>query len=167
MGYPEFALERIRQRFEPMVRDDRYTTLYEGWDDGATVNHAWSGGALNILSRYLCGVAPVEPAYRTFQIAPQPGNIDRASTVVPSIAGTIRSSFEQTSKRFTLKISVPENTTCIVCERKYAKIALRGKRIWQQGRFIPHGSYGTTAQDNDAFIKFTVGAGDWTITADK
>lgn len=168
MGYPEFALERIRQRFEPMVKDDRYTTLYEGWDDGATVNHAWSGGALNILSRYLCGVAPVEPAYRTFQIAPQPGNIDRASTVVPSIAGTIRSSFEQTSKRFTLKISVPENTTCIVCiERKYAKIALGGKRIWQQGRFIPHGSYGTTAQDNDAFIKFTVGAGDWTITADK
>lgn len=103
-----------------------------------------------------------------FQIVPQPGNINRASTVVPSIAGTIRSSFEKTSKRFTLKISVPDNTTCIVgIERKYAKIALDGKRIWQQGQFIPHSSYGTATQDDDAFVKFTVKAGEWTITADK
>ncbi len=65
MGYGKEGLARTRLRFADMVNDEHFTTLWEGWkynDDkfgGGTINHAWSGGALTILSQYVCGISPV------------------------------------------------------------------------------------------------------------
>ncbi|MFP4367340.1 MAG: hypothetical protein ACOCU3_00265 [bacterium] len=52
-----------------MVNHPEITTLWEGWGigrsgyGGGSANHAWSGGGLTILSQYVAGIYPVEPAY--------------------------------------------------------------------------------------------------------
>ena len=44
MGYMEDAQQRIRTRYKEMVEYD-YSTLWEFWDHGGTLNHAWSGAS--------------------------------------------------------------------------------------------------------------------------
>ncbi len=46
MGEEIYGLDRHKKRFSPMVNNDKYTTLFEGWGigeegfGGGTVNHA-------------------------------------------------------------------------------------------------------------------------------
>ena len=57
MNEPEFALERMKTRYTKMLRYEDHTTLFEGWGigsegfGGGTINHAWSGGPLTLLSQ--------------------------------------------------------------------------------------------------------------------
>ena len=37
MGYPEYAMQRCRERYGDMVMDSRFSTLYEGWGLGQDV----------------------------------------------------------------------------------------------------------------------------------
>lgn len=120
MGYEEQAISRVKERLTPMVEDSIYTTLYEGWGigskgyGGGTTNHAWSGGALTVLAQFLCGISPIEPAYRTFSIKPQPASMESASISIPTVSGTIKSAFVQKNGIVTLSFSVPKGTTALV-----------------------------------------------------
>lgn len=58
MGCLSEALVRIRRRYKDMVEED-YSTLWEFWDKSGTMNHAWSGGPLIILSKHLAGEQPM------------------------------------------------------------------------------------------------------------
>jgi hypothetical protein len=168
MGYGDFAIERTRNRYTHMVEETRYTTLYENWDDAGTINHAWGGGPLGVLSKWLCGVAPVKAGYKIFEVIPHPATIASAAVVVPSAAGEIRSSYNKTDGRFELKISVPKGTTCIAgIENDYSTIKLGGRRIWKNGKFIPHKSYTLASQDDPTRTKITLLPGEWTIIAEK
>ena len=54
MGYMEQAQNRMVTRYTPMATDNGYTTLWEMWDKGGgTRNHAWSGGPMITMSKYL------------------------------------------------------------------------------------------------------------------
>ncbi|MBO5254408.1 MAG: hypothetical protein J6B07_01125 [Opitutales bacterium] len=118
MGYPEYALARTQMRFDKMVMDEHHTTLWEGWEidgfGGGSTNHAWSGGALTILAQYVCGLYPLEPAWKTFKIEPTPAYFGRMAISVPSIAGNVKSSFEYVDNNFKMNVSVPQNTTGIL-----------------------------------------------------
>ena len=100
MGEPEFALKRMRDRYAKMMSYP-YTTLFEGWGIGAegfgggTINHAWSGGPLTILSQKLCGIEPLAPGFKQFRVAPQLGSLNKASAVVPTLYGDIRVDIRQ------------------------------------------------------------------------
>lgn len=136
MGYGEYALERTEKRFGPMVNDPEYTTLFEGWGignvggfGGGTTNHAWSGGALTVISQYLCGISPLEPGYKLFKIDPDPASFKSASITVPTVAGFIKSSFEKKSEEFTLKITVPKKTKAVVyLPKEYTNILINNKK---------------------------------------
>jgi hypothetical protein len=168
MGYEDFALERTRNRYTHMVEDGRYSTLFEGWNDSGSINHAWGGGPLGVLSKYLCGVAPVEAGYKVFGVIPTPATITQASVVVPSAAGEIHTSYSKTDSSFELRIVVPEGTTCIAgIENGYSTIKLDGRRIWRNGKFTPHKSYTAASQDDPAHTKLTLTAGEWIILAEK
>lgn len=137
MGQGTYALERAQSRFAPMVNHPYYTTLFEGWDigekgfGGGTVNHAWSGGALTVLSQYLCGIEPLEAGYTLFKIEPDPASFKSASITVPTIAGNIKSAFTVGESTLTLMVSVPEKTTAIVYlpTSGREKITLNGKTL--------------------------------------
>ena len=120
MGEGEYALERTRKRFGEMVDSPDHTTLFEGWGigkkgfGGGTTNHAWSGGAQIVIARHLCGIAPLEAGYQTFLIEPHPASFTTADITIPTVKGMIRSSFENTTDSFILKVEIPEGTNAII-----------------------------------------------------
>lgn len=133
MGYADFALERMKERFSKMVNHPTITTLWEGWGigkegyGGGTINHAWSGGGLTLLSQYVAGIYPTSPGYSTFHVKPQLGFIKKVKAIVPSIRGTITVAIEK-GDDFRLEVEVPDGTTgTIMIPSKYKQITINGK----------------------------------------
>ncbi|GAB2777796.1 hypothetical protein GCM10027275_21320 [Rhabdobacter roseus] len=175
MRQETYALQRMQKRFGYMVNHPDYTTLFEGWGIGAegygggTVNHAWSGGGLTILSQYLCGIAPLEPGYGTFQVMPQPGPVARASQTVASVKGTIKSTFVNQARKFTLDVEVPTGTTALVGipDHGFSEIRLNKKVVWRQGKYLKRTSVPAAASAAQHHVAFEVPGGNWTFEASK
>lgn len=119
MGEPDYALERARNRYTKMLSYP-HTTLFEGWGIGAegfgggTTNHAWSGGPLTLLSQKVCGIEPIEPAFKRFRIAPQLGILKEASAVVPTLFGDIKVDIKRKGHRISVQVTVPQGTKALV-----------------------------------------------------
>lgn len=135
MGYADFALQRMKERFSKMVNHPTLTTLWEGWGigkegyGGGTVNHAWSGGGLTLLSKYVAGIAPTSPGYKTFNIRPQTGFLKKIAAVVPSIKGIIKVDINVT-ETFEMDIIIPEDTEATVyVPSVYNQITVNSKQI--------------------------------------
>ena len=117
MGEADFALTRMKQLYQKMMNYTQFTTLFEGWGvgdegfGGGTINHAWSGGPLTMLSQEVCGIQPVEPAFRHFRVAPQMGFLKEASATVDTHYGLIRVQLKRIGKRLQMTVTVPEGTT--------------------------------------------------------
>ena len=122
MGYPTFALERTRTRFANMVNHPTYTTLWEGWGIGAegfgggSINHAWSGGTLTLLSQYVAGITPVKPGFKEFQIKPQMGDLTDAKVTIDTRYGFIKAELKRVAEGICISFEVPEGTTAYVVE---------------------------------------------------
>ena len=73
MGYYEECLNRMLERFGPMIEEDE-STLWELWSidpvKGGTPNHGWSGGPLIVLSEEFAGIRPTSIGYATYDIVP-------------------------------------------------------------------------------------------------
>lgn len=167
MGYGTYALERVEKRFAPMVNDGNYTTLFEDWRvggaGGGSTNHAWSGGTLTVISQYLCGLEPLEPAYKVFKVEPEPASFKTASISVPSVAGTIKSEFENSLDSFILKVTVPVKTHAVVClpQSAGASVLINGKK--------PAKSYIDVSPEyrNDRKLCYQLPAGEYIISTKK
>ena len=122
MGEERLAISRMKKRYEKMLSYD-YTTLFEGWGigsegfGGGTINHAWSGGPLTILSQKICGITPTSPAFRTFRVAPRLGCLNEASASLETIYGKIEVSFKRKKGDIKLKLKVPEGTVAEIVMR--------------------------------------------------
>ncbi|MEL6557475.1 MAG: alpha-L-rhamnosidase C-terminal domain-containing protein [Bacteroidota bacterium] len=133
MGYPQYALERMKKRFSTMVNHPTISTLWEGWGIGAegygggTTNHAWSGGGLTLLSQKVAGVYPLEPGYQSFQVKPQLGNLTEVSAVVSSVSGEIKVAVKVQNNEMDMDILVPENTSALgYVPADYTRVLLNG-----------------------------------------
>ena len=124
MNAPEVALQRMRDRYADMLSYKDYTTLFEGWGVGAegfgggTINHAWSGGPLTLLSQKVCGIEPTSPGFRTFRIKPQMGSLTEASASVPTHHGDIKVKLRKSGRTILMEIQVPEQTSAEVVSPK-------------------------------------------------
>lgn len=131
-GHGDFAMERFKKRFGPMIADTLHTTLYEGWEEGGygggSTNHAWSGGMLTVISENICGVRPVTAGWKEFEICPNP-LIKECDITIPSVSGKISSSFKDNDDAFILNVTVPEGTTAHITlpEQPYSSIKMNGK----------------------------------------
>jgi len=171
MGYETEGLSRFKKRFEKMVDNKQFTTLFEGWGigkdgfGGGTVNHAWSGGGLTILSQYLCGISPVAPGYKTFHIFPQPGDAGHASAQIASVNGNIKAGFVNNANKFTLNASVPTGTQAIIGlpGKKYKRIRLNGVAVWANGKYINNKNASPLPAVAADRYSFKVGAGHWVL----
>lgn len=135
MGHGDYALERFRRRFAPMVDDPERTTLFEGWDignakyGGGTTNHAWSGGPLTVIAGQICGIRPLEAGYRSFAVAPACALLPRAAISVPTVAGDIRVSWRPGKRGRELRLTVPEGTTaCVPLPDTVSHLRVDGRR---------------------------------------
>ncbi len=71
LGRVDLALKRAKEVYHDMIYDE-CTTLWESWSKSVgTTNHAWAGGTLLILSKYVGGVRPTSDGFATFEIKPE------------------------------------------------------------------------------------------------
>lgn len=131
------ARTRMLQRYDAMIEED-YSTLWEGWTKlNGTMNHAWSGGPLVIMSKYFAGVRPLEAGYASFMIQPQLTAPDTIECVVPSVKGYIRVTETKTGDAFRLDADIPQDAAALIY-LPYADgqtVTLDGRAIYQDGRF--------------------------------
>lgn len=133
MKQSAFAIERIKTRYSKMMAYP-YTTLFEGWDigpggfGGGTINHAWSGGPLTILSQKLCGIEPTSPGFRTFKVEPDLGPLKEASATIETQYGFIRADIKKKGKALMISLEVPEGTQAqVILPNKQIRTFAAGK----------------------------------------
>ena len=105
MGFANDAIARTKKRFAPMVESPK-TTLRELFNNRGTLNHAWSGGTLTLLSQYAAGISPTSPGYATYQILPQMGPLKHIKTIVPSVKGEIPVELRNDPDTFSLNLEI-------------------------------------------------------------
>ena len=136
MGYHQDALNRMKHRYSAMI-ESPLTTLWEGWGSGGegfgggTINHAWSGGPLTILSQYIAGIETSEPGFSKFKVEPNPGHLNHIYTVVP-LCGNREIVFElnKDKKKCNMRLNVPQGSNCeFIMPKGYSLAEINGKVI--------------------------------------
>lgn len=173
MGYINEALDRFKKRFLNMVNEERFSTLWEDWTygfgiyGGSTINHAWSGGGLIVLSEYLSGISPISAGYNSFQIIPQYNTVvTNVSTTVSSVAGIIKSEFSFSENKYLLNATVPKGTDCVIgIKNRYQRISINGTVAWESGYYLSNSMYTPVIDADTAIVKFKLKEGVWNINA--
>lgn len=174
MGKGAEGLARHNRRFSRMVLDDRFTTLFEGWGigsegfGGGSVNHAWSGGGLTIAAQYVCGIQPLDVAYKTVGILPLPSGLEWAKATVVTPEGRVSSAFEYSPNLFTLNASVPIETKGVIGAPKQGvrEIKINGETVWKNGRSVRNKvARLSRVQPSEQHIAFDVKGGEYKLIA--
>ena len=149
MGYEQQALDRMKKRFQKMV-NSQYTTLWEGWGigtegfGGGTINHAWSGGGLTMLSQYVCGIAPTQPGFKRFKVQPMPGKLTELNTTFDTHYGAIAFDYKKSRSGFTMTVTVPEGTEAEIFAPKgqsFSSLEGRSGKIDKKKVTVQSGTY--------------------------
>jgi hypothetical protein len=177
MGEPALAQDRMKQRYAKMVDNTEYTTLWEGWGigekefGGGTINHAWSGGPLTIMSQYFAGIAPTSPGYKTYHICPQLGHLRNieASVVIPQ--GRMSVSVHRGPSSLSLTLDSPKETRALVrlpVEKgeSIVRVRLNDKIVWEGRDRSKVRGVKSVGGKNDRDRSFEVPAGHWSFVAE-
>jgi alpha-L-rhamnosidase len=115
------------------------TTLWEEWDgvdaDGVargSLNHYSKGAVASFLHRYVAGLRPTAPGYRTFEVRPRPGGgISFANARHVSPFGPIEVSWRLDGGPAELEVLVPPGTTAsVVLPGEEPRRAGPGRHRW-------------------------------------
>ena len=110
-GRPDLAKARMLRRYGPMIKKD-YSTLWEHWVRLAgTLNHAWSGGPLVVMSKYFAGLRPTKPGWEEFDVRPGTDVCEKLDCTVPTVRGYIRLRVEKTDGGTAATHTVPKGAT--------------------------------------------------------
>ena len=172
MGYPEDALQRIKRRYQPMMKMG-ITTLPEGWSIGfGSYNHGWSGGPLTMLSQYVAGVAPESPGYDRYHVLPQMGPLRIVNVVVPSVKGHIELRLRRDRDTFDVHLNSPDATEAVVGIPKKAlpevrSVSANGIEIWRNGQPMDTVDGITFQGENPDYLLFETEPGQWEFDAEQ
>jgi hypothetical protein len=89
--------------------------------------HGWSAGPDYLLGKYIAGIEPLEPGYKSFTLAPSPVNISYLKTVIPTPAGDIRVEWDETRRlmiHYPSSLSAKVNTATL---KQFSKTFINGK----------------------------------------
>jgi len=124
-GYLEVAYQLLLQDTPPSwltMVDRGATTVWEEWEgvDGhgvphASLNHYSKGAVAAFLHRYVAGLRPAAPGYRSFDVRPRPGGgITSATARHISPFGPIEVSWRLPGGSMELDVLIPPGTTATV-----------------------------------------------------
>jgi alpha-L-rhamnosidase len=124
-GRLDTAYALLLQDTEPSwltMIDRGATTMWERWNgvdaDGVpheSLNHYSKGAVASFLHRYVAGLQPTSPGYRTFKIAPRPGGgLTWARGELDCPYGRIEVSWRMDREAFRLDAVVPGGTSADV-----------------------------------------------------
>jgi alpha-L-rhamnosidase len=136
------------------------TTLWETWEFPETSpsrNHPMFGSIDEWFYRSLLGINPTAPGFGKISIKPQPaGDLTWAKGSYASVRGLITSDWKLEGHTFTLKISVPPNTTA---------------EVWipsnEKGDVTENGAVVNTARYQNGYRIVEIGSGDYTFSSTK
>ncbi len=136
MGEYEAARDRIKDRYEGMV-NEHYSTLWEFWNSWqGTMNHAWSGGPLVIMSKHFAGITPLEPGYKKVKIEPQYTLSDSINCTVPSVKGLITLNYEKADRNYIIDLTLPQGVNAVLYVPTGAAVNINSKPYYQSGEYI-------------------------------
>ncbi len=142
IGEYEAVRDRIKARYEDMMCED-YSTLWEFWESWrGTMNHAWSGGPLVIMSKHFAGVTPVEAGYEKVKIDPQYALSDNMSCTVPSVKGLITLDYEKISEDYNVSLTLPKGMKAILYVPEGASVSVNSKEYYSNGNYVKGGKAG-------------------------
>ena len=136
MGKYEEATARIKERYEDMVVED-YSTLWEFWNSWqGTMNHAWSGGPLVIMSKHFAGITPLEAGYELVEINPQYEFYSSLNCTVPSVKGLITLDYEKANGNQMVNLTLPSGTTAKLYVPSSGIVTLNGELYYRNGEYV-------------------------------
>jgi alpha-L-rhamnosidase len=97
--------------WEALAPDGSPATRESAGGTFASLAHGWASGPTSALSKYVLGVRPVQPGYRTWLIEPQTGDLTWAEGTVPTPYGPIAVRWQKTPQGLRLEINVPNGTS--------------------------------------------------------
>ncbi|MBO5420794.1 MAG: glycoside hydrolase [Clostridia bacterium] len=140
MGEYEAARDRIKERYDGMVCED-YSTLWEFWDSWrGTMNHAWSGGPLVIMSKYFAGISPLEAGYEKVNIDPQYTLSESINCTVPSVKGLITLDCEKSSEDYIVNLTLPQDAKAVLYVPANAVVKINSEPYYQNGEYVNGGN---------------------------
>ena len=140
LGEYEAAKERIRDRYEDMVNED-YSTLWEFWESWrGTMNHAWSGGPLVIMSKHFAGITPLTAGYEAVKIDPQYSLSDKLTCTVPCVRGLITLDYERTDGAYIVNLTLPEGVRAVLYVPEGAAVNINSALYFDGGEYV-NGSF--------------------------
>lgn len=115
------------------------TISMEAWDNkykpNQDWNHAWGAAPANIIPAKLIGIEPLEPGFERIRIKPQPGSLANAEIKTPTIRGDVLLSFKnQPQHSFTMKLTIPANTTAVV----YLPFWSKSQKVTRNGKVVKY-----------------------------
>lgn len=175
MGYADEAVKRHKERFRTMVENRYFSTLFEHWDvgvngfGGGSVNHAWTGGGLTVLSQYMCGISPASPGYGKVRFMPHPGGMEHASAEVMSVKGIVKSAFRRMSDCMEYVFSAPDAAAMLIgvhMAENSGNITVNGVTVWSCGEYVKNNlSNPASESEPDGYVWFELPGGDYKVTA--
>ncbi|MFV2089789.1 MAG: alpha-L-rhamnosidase C-terminal domain-containing protein, partial [Pseudomonadales bacterium] len=108
-GRFDLAIEQMRTFYEPMLAAGA-TTLWESYHSGASLCHAFSATPVYQLSAHALGVRPGVSGFREIVIAPQPGDLEWARGVYPTMHGPVAVSWQCGDGILDLEVDIPAGT---------------------------------------------------------
>jgi len=176
MDQPQLAQERMKTRYAKMVVHPEYTTLWEGWGIGAegygggTINHAWSGGPLTIMSQYFAGIAPSAPGFSKYTVFPQMGSLGKISAKVVTAKGVIALQLSKTKENFAMELTSPVGAQATVGipfpqGGKVTEVKVNGQPLWSDGKASEAISGVRFLEATLRYLVFAVDSGHWSFSA--
>ncbi len=142
MGEYKAAEERIKDRYAEMVNED-YSTLWEFWDSwSGTMNHAWSGGPLVIMSKHFAGISPLEAGYEKVRIDPQYSLSDNINCTVPTVKGLITLNYEKGKNGYVIELAIPEGVNADLYIPENSDVKINSKDYYKNGGYVNNGKKG-------------------------
>lgn len=173
MGYEREGLQRMKDRYQMLVSNGN-STLWEDFSILGTRNHAWSGGPLTVLGRYVAGIDTETEGYGTYHVLPQVGDLTSVSITVPSVKGNITETITRDDLKYCLDLTAPAGANAIVGIPKnafsaqsqtVASVVAGSTTIWSNGTYLGGVSGITWNGEDSRFIKFNVAPGTWSFKA--
>ena len=155
-GFETAALNVMRKNWGPMAATGNDTFWEQFQENAGTSCHAWSASPTYVLSRSVLGVRPTAPAYASYTVAPQLGDLTWAKGTIPTPQGNVTVSWRLVTGQggkathFTLDFNTPFAADVhlmvpSLAGKQTASITLNGQRQGKNIHLTAAGEYRVSA----------------------
>ena len=154
-----------------------YDTLWEDFNNTQppwSKDHGWASGPLTMLSQYVAGVAPTAPAFASFSVLPQLGDLTSVQATMASPKGTISVNISSAETQYSLAVTVPGGTKATVGIPTSAfstgaasamNSSVNGTQVFAAGTAKGTVAGVTYKAQDGGYVSFTVSPGTWNFSA--